>query len=157
MLPINTPAEVLQISPEALEVANIYLQEQDISKTADILDISSALVSQYLERREVKSYIDQVFYNVGFNNKFQVRKLMDTIIKKKLQDMDEAEVGSTKDIADLLELSHKMTMEHMNKEIQLEKLRGSHIKNQTNIQINEGSGQTKYANLIEKLLTHESV
>lgn len=154
-LPTTTPAEALNISPEGLEIANCYLQTPDISEVANQLDITTALVTEILARREVKAYIDQVFYNTGFNNRFKLRSLMDTIIKKKLQDMDEAEVGSTKDISELLALSHKMTMEHMDREIKLESLRAANIKTQTNIQINESTGGTKYTQLIEKLIAND--
>lgn len=156
-LPTTTPAEALSISPEGLEIANCYLQTPDINEVANELNITSALVSEILARREVKAYIDQVFYNTGFNNRFKLRNLMDAIIKKKLQDMDEAEVGSTKDISELLALSHKMTIEHMDREIKLESLRNSNIKTQTNIQINDAAGGTKYSQLIERLMTADNV
>ena len=152
-LSVNTPAEALNISPEGLEIANCYLQNPDIKEVASQLDITTAVVSEILARREVKAYVDQVFYNTGFNNRFKLRSLMDTIIKKKLQDMDEAEVGSTKDISELLALSHKMTIEHMDREIKLESLRAASIKTQTNIQINDNAGGSRYNQLIEKLMT----
>ena len=57
-LPTTTPAESLDISPEALEVANAYLQEPDIQKVAESLDIPAEIVTQLLGRREVKAYID---------------------------------------------------------------------------------------------------
>lgn len=155
-LPTNSPAETLNISPEALEVANTYLQEPDIQKVANTLEISTDLVADILSRREVKAYIDQVFYNTGFNNRFKMGDLMDQIIRKKLQDMDEAEVGSTKDITELLALKHKMMMEHMDREIKLESLRAGNIKTQTNIQINDNMGGSKYSSLIEKLMQQET-
>lgn len=152
-LPVTTPAECIAISPEQLEVANAYLQTPDISKVSEDLDIPREIVAEYLSKREVKAYIDSVFFNLGFNNRFQMRGLMDSIIKKKLQEMDEADVGSNKDIIEILTLSHKMTMEQMDKEIQLEKLRAP-PKIQTNIQINEAAGvqTTRYGSLLEKLM-----
>ena len=65
----NLPAETIQIAPEALEVANCYLQTQDARKVADELDLAPSLVTEILSRREVKSYIDHVFMDTGFNNK----------------------------------------------------------------------------------------
>jgi len=148
---INTPAEVLDISPEALEVANCYLQSQDLEVVADTLDIKKELVTQILAKKEVKAYIDHVFFNLGFNNRFKMRAAMDAIIKKKFQELEESEMGSTKDIAELLELSHKMTMNEMSRQIELEKLQQSNIKNQVNVQINDGG--SKYDTLIEKLIS----
>lgn len=153
--PVNAPAECLAIDPEGLEVANAYLQNPDINIVADELNISTELVTQILAKREVKAYVDSVFFNIGFNNKFQMRKLMDTIIKKKLQDMDEAETGSTKDITEILALSHKMTIEFMDKEIQLEKMRQSNTaKVQTNIQINNEGGGSNYSSLLQQLMNN---
>ncbi len=151
-LPTAHPAEVLEISPEGLEIANAFLQCQDIAKTAEDLGVSREIVASYLERREVKAYVDSVFFNLGFNNRFKMRGLMDTIIKKKLEELDSADIGSNKDIADLMALSHKMTMELMDKEIQLEKIRSANVKTQTNIQINDSGGGSRYGSLIEQLL-----
>ena len=152
-LPSSHPAETLDISPEGLTVANAYLQTPDIAKVASLLDMPEQTIAQVLERKEVRAYVNSVFFSTGFNNRFQVRDLMDTIIKKKLQEMDESDIGSAKDITELLALSHKITMETMDKEIQLEKLRaGNSPQSQTNIQINEGIGGSKYSSLIERLI-----
>jgi hypothetical protein len=149
-LPTTTPAEVIDISPESLEVANLYLQSQNIDTVADTLDMSKELVSQILARREVKSYIDNVFFDLGYNNRFKLRKAMDAIIQHKFRELEESEMGSTKDIADLLALSHKMTMDELARQLEYEKLRQSNIKSQVNVQINDGG--TKYDSLIEKLI-----
>ena len=151
MMPTHSPAHAVIISPEGLEVANVYLTTQSIEKTAQELCVSKETVSGILSRPEIRSYIDNIFLDSGFNNRFKLRALMDAIITKKLQDMDEADTGSTKDISELLALSHKMTMEEMSREIELEKLRQSNIRTQTNIQINDG-GNNKYESLIQKLI-----
>jgi len=150
-LPSQHPAEVLEISPEALEIANCYLVKQSAQEVADELQISTELVTNILARREVKAYIDQVFFDTGFNNRFRMRDAMDAIIQKKFQELDEANVGSSKDILEILALSHKMTMETLDRQIQLEKLKGSNLRTQTNIQINEGGG-SNYHQLIERLV-----
>lgn len=151
--PTHAPAEVLQISPEALEVANLYLQSQDARQVANELDLPVEFVSQILSRREVKSYVNQVFFDLGFNNRFKMRRAMDAVLQKKFQEMEEADSGSSKDIADLLALSHKMSMELLDREIQLEKLRSEGgLKSQVNVQINEGGDGTKYGALISRLL-----
>ena len=151
LVPTNTPAETLRISPEALEIANAYLQLQDLQKVAAELDMPVDMVTTMLAKREVKTYIDNVFMNVGFNNQFKLRSAMDALIGQKFQELEEAGVGSGKDIADLLALSHKMTIETLDRQIALEKLKSETVKNQVNVQVNEfGSGA--YGNLMEKLL-----
>ena len=151
----SAPAEVLEIAPEALEVANCYLQLQDARAVANELEMPAELVARILGRSEVKAYINQVFFDTGFNNRYKMRSLMDTLIRKKLQDMEEAQVGTSKDIMELLALSHKMTMEQLDKELAIEKAKADKggMKSQVNVQINNGLNDgTKYGELISKLL-----
>jgi hypothetical protein len=153
----NLPAETLQIAPESLEVANCYLQLQDARKVADELDLPVTLVTEILSRREVKQYVDHVFMDTGFNNRFEMRAAMDALIKKKFQEMHEADVGSTKDITELLALSHKMSMDLLDREIQLAKAQqASGPQRQVNVQINELDGGSKYATLINRLLSGDA-
>lgn len=155
----HLPAETLKISPEALEVANAYLQLQDARKVADELDIDPQLVTNYLDRREVKQYIDLVFRDMGYNNRFLMRKAMDALIRQKFQELEESGVGSSKDIAELLQMSHKMSMDLLDREIQLEKARTqvSGPQKQVNVQINEGLEGSKYAQLVQRLMTGEGI
>jgi hypothetical protein len=97
----HLPAETIKISPESLEIANCYLQLQDARAVAHELSIDPELVTTTLARREVRGYIDQVFFDTGYNNRFLMRQAMDAIIKQKFQELDEAGVGSSKDIAEL--------------------------------------------------------
>ena len=154
-LPTAHPAEVLALSPESLEVANTYLVTQSVAKTSEELGVNQETVLKELERPETKRYIDQVFLDLGFNNRFKMRKAMDAVISKKFEELDEAGVGSSKDIADLLALSHKMTMEELSRQIELEKLKSKNtsIKSQVNVQINEGvQPGSNYGNLLERLM-----
>ena len=154
----NLPAETLQIAPEALEVANCYLQLQDAKRVAEELDLAPDLVTEILRRREVKAYIDHVFMDTGFNNKFEMRAAMDALIKQKFTELHEAGTGSTKDISELLALSHKMSMDLLDREIQLEKLRSTSApQNQVNVQINEGLDGSKYSSLISKLISGNGI
>ncbi len=154
----NLPAETIQIAPESLEVANAYLQLNDPRKVADELDLDIELVTTILKRREVKAYVDSVFMDTGYNNRFLMRKAMDALIKQKFTELEEAQAGSTKDISELLALSHKMSMDLLDREIQLEKLRaGTAPSKQVNVQINEGLDGSKYSSLINRLISGEGV
>ena len=154
----NLPAETVQISPEALEVANCYLQTQDTQQVAHLLDLPAAQVAEILQRREVRGYIDAVFMDTGYNNRFLVRSAMDALIKQKFQELEEAGTGSSKDIADLLQLSHKMSMDLLDRQIQLEKLRqeAPGPQRQVNVQINELDG-SRYSQLVQRLITGEGI
>ena len=154
----HLPAETVRISPEALEVANAYLQLNDARAVAQELDLDPEVVTNLLARREVKSYIDSVFFDSGYNNRFLMRRAMDALIKQKFQELEESQTGSTKDIAELLQMSHKMSMDLLDREIQLEKARTqSGPQKQVNVQINEGLDGSKYSQLVQKLITGEGV
>lgn len=154
----HLPAETVKISPEALEVANCYLQLQDARAVAHELDLDPETVTGYLQRREVKSYIDSVFFDTGYNNRFLMRRAMDALIKQKFAELEESQMGSTKDIADLLQMSHKMSMDLLDREIALEKARSATgPQKQVNVQINEGLDGSKYSQLVQKLITGEGI
>ena len=153
----HLPAETLKISPEALEIANCYLQVQDARQVAHELDLDPELVTTTLARREVRNYIDHVFFDTGYNNRFLMRRAMDALIKQKFQELEEAGVGSSKDIADLLQMSHKMSMDLLDKQLQLEKLRQGTPgpQKQVNVQINDDG--SKYSQLIHKLVSGDGI
>ena len=154
----HLPAEIIQIAPEALEVANCYLQINDARKVAQELDLDVETVTSILARREVKTYIDSVFMDSGYNNRFLMRRAMDALIKQKFSELEEAGTGSQKDISELLALSHKMSMDLLDKEIQLEKIRaGTAPSKQVNVQINEGLDGSKYSKLVQQLITGEGI
>jgi len=154
----HLPAETVRISPEALEVANCYLQLNDARAVAQELDLDPEVVTSLLAKREVKSYIDSVFFDSGYNNRFLMRRAMDALIKQKFSELEESQTGSTKDIAELLQMSHKMSMDLLDREIQLEKARtSSGPQKQVNVQINEGLDNSKYSQLVQKLITGEGV
>jgi hypothetical protein len=149
-LPIVAPAEGLRINPENLQVANAYLELASIDQVAEALDMPKDLVSEVLDRKEVRSYINNVYFDSGFNNRFKLSKLMNMLIEKKLQDMDEAGVGSNKDIVEIIAMLHKINEDGRAHELAMEKLRGgSSITNQTNIQIN--TQDSNYRKLLEKI------
>jgi hypothetical protein len=82
---------------------------------------------------------------------------MDALIKQKFQELEEAGVGSSKDIADLLQMSHKMSMDLLDKQLQLEKLRQGTPgpQKQVNVQINDDG--SKYSQLIHKLVSGDGI
>ncbi len=152
--PSASPAEAIKISPENLEIANAYLQCQNLELVSRDLSLPMDMVTEILARKEVRAYVDMVFLDFGFNNRFKMRAVMDAVINKKLEMMDEADVGSDKDIIDIMALSHKMSMDILDRQIKLEEAKAKNaqnIKNQTNIQVNGDDG-SKYQALIQKLM-----
>lgn len=150
--PSASPAEVVKIAPEFLEIANCYLSKKSIQEVCEELDLPLDMITETLQRKEVRAYINAVFSDFGFNSRFKLHDLMDTIISKKLSDMDEADIGSEKDIMEILALKHKMMMDMMSMEIKLIEAENkrTNIKQQTNVQINDST--SNYGSLIEKLI-----
>jgi len=146
--------EVTAISPEGMEVANSYLTLGNIKGVCEYLSVSENKVVDILNRREVKKYIDTVYLDTGYRNKNNIGTLLDEMIQSKLEEAQESGVYSSKDLADLLQMAHRMRMDEIKAQAELEKASASSIRNQTNVQINEGVpfGEGNYGKLMDKLL-----
>lgn len=148
--------EITTISPEGLEIANCYLQYGNIRAVCDYMMVPENKVVEVLNKREVKRYIDTVYLDMGYRNKNNIASVLDEMIQSKLDEAQETGVYSSKDLADLLQMAHKMRMDEIKAMTELEKAQNaSSIKNQTNVQINEALpfGQGNYGKLMEKLLS----
>ena len=146
--------EVTTISPEGLEVANAYLQFGNIRAVCEMLAVPENQVVEVLNKREVKKYIDTVYLDMGYRNKNNIASLLDEMIESKLEEAKESGVYSNKDLADLLQMAHKMRMDEIKAQADLQKAEATNVKSQTNVQINEGLpfGQGNYGKLMDKLL-----
>ena len=146
--------ELTTISPEGLEVANSYLTFGKIRAVVEQLGVQENKVVELLNKREVKKYIDTVYLDMGYRNKNNIAGLLDEMIESKLEEAKESGVYSNKDLADLLQMAHKMRMDEIKAQAELEKAQATNVKSQTNVQINEGLpfGQGNYGKLMDKLL-----
>lgn len=146
--------EISTISPEGLEVANCYLQFGNIKAVTEYMGVSEDKVVELINKREVKRYIDTVYLDLGYRNKNNIGSLLDEMIQSKLEEAQETGVYSSKDLADLLQMAHKMRMDEIKAQAELIKAENTSVKNQTNVQINESLpfGQGNYGKLMEKLL-----
>ena len=146
--------ELTTISPEGMEIANSYLQFGNIRAVSDELHVSEEKVAELLNKREVKKYIDTVYLDMGYRNRNNIGSLLDEMIASKLEEAQESGVYSSKDLADLLQMAHKMRMDEIKAQTDLEKAQASNIKTQNNVQINSEVpfGQGNYGKLMEKLL-----
>ena len=151
--------EVTTISPEGLEIANSYLQFGNIRGVCQHLQVSEDRVVEALNKREVKKYIDTVYLDMGFRNKNNIATALDEIIQSKLEEAQETGMYSNKDLADLLQMAHKMRMDEIKAQTDAEKAT-TNIRTQNNVQINDGSlpfGQGNYGKLMDKLLNGNEV
>ena len=146
--------ELTTISPEGLEVANSYLTFGNIRAVVEQLGVAENKVVELLNKREVKKYIDTVYLDMGYRNKNNIASLLDEMIESKLEEAKESGVYSNKDLDGLLQMAHKMRMDEIKAQAELQKAEASNVRSQTNIQVNEGVpfGQGNYGKLMEKLL-----
>ena len=80
------------ISPEGLQIAETYLMMGSCTKkTALELGLPSTVVHSMLSKKEVKNYIDRIYFETGFRNRDKVASVMDELISRKLEELDESE------------------------------------------------------------------
>tara|TARA_Y100000768_G_scaffold328844_1_gene266975 strand:- start:179 stop:640 length:462 start_codon:yes stop_codon:yes gene_type:complete len=146
-----------KMSPEGLEIANAYLEKGSIPAVCSKLGVSENEVSEILNKREIKQYIDTVFLDTGYRNRFKISETLDMLIEKKLEESEETEIYTNKDMADLLQMAHKMRIDEMKAQTELEKAKAQTVKTQVNIQDNSGLpfGQGNYGQLIKKLMKEQ--
>ncbi|QIN92792.1 terminase small subunit [Phage NBSal003] len=146
------------MSPEGMDVIEAYLQcGSDVPSAARSLGMSEIAFRDIMNRSEVKNYLNDIFMESGFRNRDRLFGVLDEVIKRKLEELEETGMGSDQDIMDILWKAHKMKMEEMKMMVELEKAKAA-IRapaNQTNIQNNiiAGAGDQNYMDLITSLAT----
>ena len=144
---------VTKMSPEGLEIANAYLEKGSIPAVCAKLGVTENEVSEVLNKREIKTYIDTVFLDTGYRNRFKITETLDMLIEKKLEESEETEIYTTKDMADLLQMAHKMRIDELKAQTDYEKAKAQVVKTQVNIQdTSTVFGQGNYGELIKKLM-----
>jgi hypothetical protein len=119
-----------KLSPEHLTFAQTYLSSLSLSETAKTLQITEADASELYNNREVKKFIDTVFLQQGYLNRFKLVGLLNKIIDSKLTEAEETGIYSNKDLLDVVQTLHKINMDH-------EKLNAEKSPSkQTNVQVN---------------------
>lgn len=146
------------MSPEGMDVIEAYLQcGSDVPSAARSLGMSEIAFRDIMNRSEVKNYLNDIFMESGFRNRDRLFGVLDEVIKRKLEELEETGMGSDQDIMDILWKAHKMKMEEMKMMVELEKAKAASRTptNQTNIQNNiiAGAGDQNYMDLITSLAT----
>lgn len=145
-----------QMSPESMKVVEAYLGcGNDIDAAARELGISKPEFVAIYNRKEVQSYIITLFNESGFRNRHKLFSILDTVLELKMEELQETGMGSSMDIMDILTKMHKMKMDEMKLQIELEKAQQSKgPSTQVNIQNNyPGSNDPQYQELMQKLAT----
>lgn len=141
------------ISPQGLIIADAYLQNgQDAKKTALALNTDEQEVRRLLKTPEVRSYTNAVFMESGFRNRHRMFGVLDEVINRKLEEMEETGTTTDADILELMVKYHNMKMAEMKMEKELHEAKAApSIGKQNNVQVNIGSGDKNYDSLIATL------
>jgi len=142
-----------KIAMEHLTVANTYLQSLDTQTTAQQLSLPLEEVVAILDKREVKSYIDRCFTESAWMSRDRIANTLGSLIDKKLEELEEAGVGSKYDIMDLLKEAHKMSLAE--RKLAMEEAK---VQHQLNIQINNTTNNaygSNWADLMQKLIKND--
>ena len=99
---LNKTLEAPAVDPVLLQIANKYLQGQEIADIADELEVSRDRVVSILEKAEVKRYIDGVMSSQGYLNRVRRMDLINEVIEQKVAEARDTEMFSRKDLLDWL-------------------------------------------------------
>lgn len=142
--------DLVKIAPENLEVANAYLSTGSAIVAANQLGVTPDKVYEIIGKPEVEKYMNSVYLDQGYRNRFRLAELLDEVMEKKLEEARETDVYSSKDLVDIIALAHKITEDHRKESKATTQIR------QQNVQINSPFGEGNYGKLMEKLLNGQS-
>ena len=128
---------ITKITPEGFDIANGFLMYGTVEDTAEQMQVPQHEVVRILQTPEVKRYLDGVYLDQGYRNRNKIGAAFDKIIEAKLEEALETGVYSSKDIADLLMMQHKMRMD----EIKATKEAGPGVAVQVNTHNNTYGGE----------------
>lgn len=140
----QNPLTQFKIDPQVFEVTTEYAQNLNIKETARNLQIPEHQVVEILENKEAKRYIDAIFLEQGYLQRNKLNDVMTKIIDMKLEEMEESELGSNKDILEILKVAHQMQMDH--RKVSKEEQPGQQVNIQNNF------GGDNYNRLLEKIV-----
>lgn len=141
----DNPLTEYNVSPELFEVTTEYVKTLSIPETAKALSIPEQAVSEILEKREARSYINSIFLEQGYLHRNKLNDVMTQLIDQKLEEMEETGLGSNKDILEILKFAHQIHMDHA--KISKEDVPGQQVNIQNNF------GGENYNRLLDRIVT----
>ena len=95
----------INLDAKLIPLVHDYLNGISLSDLAFKYNLPENQVSEFLERREVKSFIKSTLINSGYVNKKSRIELLNSIVSEKIQFSEENDVPLTKkDLLDVLKL-----------------------------------------------------
>ena len=137
------------LAPEHLELINIHFQHgMDANKTAMALGVPVSTVIQTLQVPAVSAFVSTALLEQGYMNRSKLFSTLDDIVTKKLEEMEENEMGSNADILEILKVMHKMRMDEMAMQLKMQESEAKRNKTSINagnvqvVNVNNPSGQS---------------
>jgi len=147
----NLPAEKIQ--PEAMEVIEQYLyHNRDVNLVANALNTTPTVITDILNKREVRGYLDHLFMESGYRNREKFFTVLDNLLDAKIEELEEAQMGSSMDIMDIMKIYHGMKVKELELSIKLQELQSNSKQSAStinNVQINNSSG---YDKLLDRII-----
>lgn len=105
---LNKQLEAPALDPVILTIANEYLAGKDIISIAEEFNVDPDKVTNIIERKEVKNYIDSVFLSQGYLNRVKRMGLINNVIEHLLEQAMESGVYTKKDLLEWLKHLHEL-------------------------------------------------
>jgi len=147
--PFSEDATPELISPDGAKIANTYLANGcSIKECSQSLDVPTHEIAAVLQQPLIKTYVNSILREHGYRHMAQIAEKLDDLVDRKWAELDEAEIGSNKDIADLLLMAHKFRMD-MSKLLQADVSKEVGLTKNTQVNV---YGEGSYGKLMEKLI-----
>ena len=105
---LNKTLESPSLDPVLLSVANEFLSGTSIPDIATNFSISADRVTQIIEKKEVKNYVDNVYLTQGYLNRIKRINIINNVIEQKLEEALETGQYSKKDLLDWMKHLHEV-------------------------------------------------
>jgi hypothetical protein len=96
--------EAPALDPQYLLIANEYLAGKSIDTISSTYNLSPDRVAAICERSDTKRYIDTVIMTQGYLHRARRLRLINKVIDKKLEEAEETDIYSKKDLLDWIKL-----------------------------------------------------
>jgi len=100
-----------KINPEVLDFLHIYMSTLDLEDTCNQLSIPTEMGQEMLNKKESKRFLDSVFLEQGYMNRFKIVELMNKAIASKIEEAEESQMFGKESIMEMLKFMHQMRMD----------------------------------------------
>jgi hypothetical protein len=105
---LNDSLEAPALDPTILLVANDFLSGASIETISKNHALTMDQVTSIIERKEVKTYIDNVYLSQGYLNRVKRLAIINRVIDQKLEEAVESGVYTKRDLLDWMKLLNDM-------------------------------------------------